>query len=111
MSETTVDTILWTGKSCQQYKYWIYPLGTEFDEKPGNYVFAKETQPGYLATVYIGQANNLKTRLGNHEKEQCARRNGGTHICAHTSGTEAQRLAEEKDLIQNYKPVCNDQLT
>lgn len=107
---TEKPTILWPGKSGNTYKYWIYPIGTEFVDSPGNYIFAKETQPGHWAPIYIGQTNSLKTRLANHEKESCARRNGATHIHAHTSGDESSRLAEEKDLITRWQPPCNDQL-
>ena len=85
-------------------------MGTDFKDSPGNYVFAKEVSPGQWSPVYIGQTNSLKTRLGNHEKEACAKRNGATHIHAHTSGGEEARLKEEKDLITRWKPTCNDQL-
>ena len=108
MTTTTETTILFTGKSGRQYKYWMHPLGTTFKESPGNYIWVKQTQPGYFVPVYIGHTNNLQLRHGNHEKEPEVRRNGAVRICAHTSGTETERLAEEKDLIQNYKPVCND---
>jgi hypothetical protein len=110
MSET--PSILWQGKSGKDYKYWIYPIGTSFKEEPGNYIFAKQTQPNYWAPCYIGQSKNLNDRLENHEKEGCAKRQGATHIHAHlTNGGEAVRKAEEKDLIIRWKPPCNDQLT
>lgn len=102
--------INWTGKSGKQYQYWIYPIGTNFKEVAGNYIFAKETQPGRWLPCYIGQAENLNNRLGNHEKEACAKRHGATHIHVHTnSAGEAARLAEEKDLIQYWQPPCNEQ--
>ncbi len=66
---TEVATINWPGKSGTQYKYWIYPIGTSFKERPGNYVFAKETKPGSWSPCYIGQTDNLNERLGNHEKK------------------------------------------
>lgn len=104
-------TILWPGKSGEKYKYWIHLIGTEFKDISGNYIFAKETSPGKWWPVYIGQTNSLSTRLSHHEKEACAKNNGATHIHAHTSGNEATRLAEEKDLIVNWTPVCNEQHT
>jgi hypothetical protein len=46
---------------------------------------------------------------GGHHKEDAVLRGGATHIAAHTSsGTPAQRLLEERDLIDNYKPEFND---
>ena|SRR5713226_3071769 len=108
MSEA--PTIKWPGKSGKEYTYWIYPVGTKFKDSPGNYIYAKETKPGYWSPVYIGQTNSLSTRLANHEKESCTKRNGATHIHAHISGGETERLTEEKDLITRWKPPCNDQL-
>jgi hypothetical protein len=109
MSET--PTILWPGISGKGYKYWIYSLGTELKEEAGNYVFAKETSPNKWSPCYFGQTENLNRRLGDHEKEACAKRNGATHIHAHlASGGESMRKAEEKDLIQKWQPPCNDKL-
>jgi predicted GIY-YIG superfamily endonuclease len=104
--------IYWEGQSGKKYGYWIHPIGTSFKDAPGNYIYAKETQPGRWKPLYIGQTSSLKDRLGDHEKESCAKRNGATHIHAHTSSdSEATRKAEESDLISKWKPVCNEQLT
>jgi len=105
-------TINWPGQSGKQYKYWIHAIGTTFKEEPGNYIYAKETQPGSWKSCYIGQTKNLNERLEGHEKEACAKKQGATHIHAHTTGNgEAGRRTEEKDLILKWQPPCNDQLT
>ncbi len=107
-----MSDIKWTGVSGKQYEYWMYPIGSAFKEEPGNYIFAKESVPGSWLPCYIGQTENLNVRLGDHEKEACARSHGATHIHAHlTSGGEAIRKAEEKDLVQKWGPPCNEQLT
>lgn len=107
---TDMPTILWPGKSGTRYKYWIYRIGTSFTEAPGNYIFAQESEPGTFRPIYIGQTSDLSMRLGNHEKEECAKRNGATHIQVHLTPTgEKARLAEEKDLILRWQPVCNEQ--
>lgn len=109
MAET--PTIVWPGQSGKEYKYWIYPIGTSFKEEPANYIFAKETSPGYWRACYIGQTKNLNQRLEDHGKEACAKRYGATHIHAHLNNAgENARRAEEKDLIQRWKPPCNEQL-
>ena len=101
-------TINWSGKSSQTYQYYIYPIGTSLKAEPGNYIFAKETKPGYWRPIYIGQTSNLAQRLGDHEKEECAKQNGATHIHAHlNSSGESARRAEESDLIAKWSPVCN----
>lgn len=100
--------IKWEGKSGSTYGYWIYPLGKDFNDQPGNYIYAKQTEPGRWRPLYIGQTSSLKDRLADHEKEACATRNGATHIHAHVnSGGEAARRTEESDLIEKWSPVCN----
>lgn len=114
MSNVTeaTTTINWAGQSGTEYNYWIHPIGTSFANKPGNYIWAKPAKPNYWTPVYIGQTDDLGQRLSNHEKEASAKRQGATHIHAHiNNGGEKARLAEERDLILRWKPVCNDQLT
>lgn len=100
--------INWEGASGRTYGYWIYPIGTVFKDEPGNYIYAKETQPGYWHPLYIGQTSSLAQRLANHEKEACARTNGATHVHAHTSSADdTVRRTVESDLIGKWNPVCN----
>jgi len=100
--------INWTGQSGTTYPFWIYIRGTTFKEPcPGIYIHAKETKPHSWTPVYIGQTENINERLTNHEQKQCVDRNGATHIHIRIITDEAQRLAEEKDLIQKWKPACN----
>jgi hypothetical protein len=81
-----------------------------FKAEAGNYIFCKKNAAGKWTPQYIGQTDNLGERLGRHNKRDCAVRNGATHVHAHLSGPEANRLAEERDLIQNFNPTCNVQL-
>jgi len=107
---STTETHDWIGASGKQYKYSIHSLDTSFKEKAGNYIFAKLSSQYQWVPVYIGQAENLKDRLSNHNKEDCALKHGATHIHAHlTSGGEIVRLAEEKDLLLNFNTPCNVQ--
>ncbi|OGW36545.1 MAG: hypothetical protein A2010_07890 [Nitrospirae bacterium GWD2_57_9] len=100
----------WPGMSGKQYTFEIYPIGTTFNEVPGNYIFAKQVRPGSWQSCYIGQAENLKNRLADHEKQTCAIRNGATHIHAHVNyGGEQTRGIEERDLILLHQPCCNEQ--
>ena len=105
---TTERTIEWHGESGKTYRYWVYELGMTFGSSPGNYIFARETEPGKFRPIYIGQTGDLSERFDGHHQMPCIRRNGATHICAHKSGTdEATRKAEEDDLIARWAPVCN----
>lgn len=105
---TSANTIMWPGSSGKEYKYWIYAIGTDFNDAPGNYIFAKETSPGRWSPIYIGETKSLKDRLPAHEKLPCVKRHGGTHVHAHvTQGGEKVRQAEESDLLANWDPPCN----
>ena len=106
----TPQKVRWKGQSGRIYDHEVHPIGTAFNAKPGNYIFAA-LSGGMWKACYIGQTENLHDRLANHEKEPCAKRYGATHIHAHvTRGGEAARKAEEEDLIRLHRPPCNDQL-
>lgn len=104
------DTILWEGKSGKKYKYWIYPIGQEFNAVPGNYIFAKQPKPNEWTPIYIGETSDLSERFDNHHAMACIKRNGATHIHVHRNdGGEKARRAEEADLISKWDPPCNRQ--
>lgn len=102
--------VYWTGNSGTQYRYWVYPIGTELADKPGNYIYAGTSADGKRWTaLYVGETNSLERRLSNHEKEDCVKRHGATHIHAHASSSdERARRAEESDLLANRNPPCNN---
>lgn len=100
--------ISWPGKSGRTYDYFIYPIGTPFIDKPGNYLYARQPSAGHWQPTYIGQTSSLRNRLADHEKESCAKRNGATHIHVHVSSdSEDARTTEEYDLIARWQPACN----
>jgi hypothetical protein len=102
--------IYWKDKSGTSHRFWIYPRGTKFNEPcPGIYIYARETSPHKWIPIYIGQAENVNVRLTNHEQQECVDENGATHIHVSIVTGEKSRLAIEKDLIQQWKPVCNAQ--
>ena len=102
-------TTVWVGASGTEYKYWIYPIGTNFKDEPGNYIYAKAIPQGHWAPIYIGETSSLHDRLADHEKLPCVNSHGGTHVHAHiTSGGRQARLAEESDLLHRRDPPCND---
>ncbi len=102
-------TIMWSGASGKEYKYWIFLIGTSFKPVPGNYIFAKETKPNTWTPIYVGETDNLQRRLtSNHEKMPCVKRNAGTHVHSHTSSDDASvRQKEEADIIEKWNPPCN----
>lgn len=102
--------IYWKDKSGTRHRFWIYPRGTKFNEPcPGIYIYARETSPHRWIPIYIGQTENVNVCLTNHEQQECVDQNGATHIHVSIITNEKSRLAIEKDLIQQWKPVGNTQ--
>ena len=97
----------WTGKSGTKYNYTIYQIGGDWNDVGGNYIFAYESSPHTWTAVYIGETESFKDRLPNHNELPCIKRNGGTHIHAHTNENSEARLAEERDLLANHTTACN----
>ena len=59
--------------------------------------------------VYIAQTRDLHQRLEGHVSVNDAIAYGATHIHVHYCTTgRAARCTEEHDLIERWKPVCND---
>ena len=102
--------IYWKDKSGTSHRFWIYPRGTRFNEPcPGIYIYAREASPHKWMPIYIGQTENVNVRLSSHEQQECVDQNGATHIHVSIITNDKSRLAIEKDLIQQWKPVCNTQ--
>lgn len=104
------DKAIWTGASGRQYEYQVFDARTNWNDVPGNYIFAALAQ-GRWRACYIGQTESFKNRLPNHESWACAAQNGATHVHARVNrGGEQARKAEEADLIASNQPPCNIQL-
>ena len=106
---TATPTVTWTGQSGKGYQYEVYPIDTEFRRLPGNYVYAGQSEEGNWVPLYIGQTRDMHQRLEGQERLVAAKEQGATHIHMHydTVG-QATRCSEERDLIVQWQPVCND---
>ena len=103
-----VPSILWQGKSGKEYRYWVYTIGTAFNDRKGaNYVFVKKTVKGSYKPIYIGQTSYLNEHFDNHKKIPCIKRNKASEIHVHINTDETSRLEEESDLLANYGTPCN----
>lgn len=101
----------WAGQSGKEYSYVVYPIDAAFAALPGNYIYAQEAQDGNWIPIYISQTRDLHQRLEGHVKVEDAVQNGATHIHAHYCASgQASRCSEERDLILNWQPVCNDRV-
>jgi hypothetical protein len=102
-------TYLWSGSSGKKYEYWINPIEKSFKPMAGNYIFVKKIIPDSWFPLYVGETDNLGKRLTpNHEKMDCVRRYGVTHVHTHiSSGGETIRQKEESDIRNKWNPPCN----
>ncbi|NCQ16316.1 hypothetical protein GW814_01515 [Candidatus Falkowbacteria bacterium] len=107
-------TVNWTGASGKPYTYHIWELPANFNpNQNGNYIYTKIMNNQWVP-IYIGQGD-LKDRTENHHKAVCIRSKGATHIHVHLNSIEANRLAEEQDLLARYTNAyepsgCNERI-
>ena len=99
---------IWQGASGASYEYEILSFNDNWNDVPGNYIFAKQVSNGWQPT-YIGETGSLRDRITtSHEKYPCAVANGFTHVHAHSSSTsQVIRRQEETDLLNRFNPPCN----
>jgi hypothetical protein len=62
-------------------------------------------RPGFYICLYVGQTNNLRTRLYEHYDNPPIA--GVTHFFAEVITTEQQRKVREKQLIAEFNPPGN----
>jgi len=103
------NLVKWPGQSGEEYAYTVYPIDTQFEMGPGNFIYAGQAADGGWVPIYIAQTRSLGQRLEGHVTVADAIQKGATHIHAHydTVGQGA-RCHEEQDLVVRWKPVCNE---
>ncbi len=100
------------GISGRTYRYWFIDPATEtIKGEGGNYGFVAVLDDGTVVPAYLGETNDLSSRLPAHEKRGAAYLLGAIRVVAHTTPAGASaRHAEEADLIAFYNPPLNQQL-
>ena len=92
-------------------EFFIFdPATTTWKALAGLYIFAGKTGPTDWTAYYVGQTEDLGSRLQNHEQWPSAVRHGATHVHTLVVPQEASRLLYEQLLIQNLQPVLNQML-
>ena len=80
-------------------------------KEPGNYIFVRHTD-SRLVPVYAGSSDNLKESLSNpdlHERADCIRKEGATHIHAALShGNVSRREDRHAYFVHVFAPPCNE---
>lgn len=99
----------WRGGSGKQYVYERWDVDTNWNTVSANYICAAQGQDGKWYAQYIGETGNLAQRMANHEKWPCCRQHRVTEIHVNRdASTEQERKTQERDLLSNRNPPCND---
>ena len=88
MKVTKMTGALWIGMNGLQYTYSVYSLDTQWNDVPGNYIFARMDGSLWIP-LYIGETGSFMSRLM-------------------SSPVKSVRVEEEQNLIRRYNPVCNN---
>jgi hypothetical protein len=104
-----------TGKSGTEYKFDVYPKEATLEAFGAVYALTsrvKMPDKHFIHTIpptYIGQTGDLSKCFCDHHQEECFESHPWNCICVHRDDNEASRLKKESDLIEYYKPICNQQ--
>ena len=92
------------------YSFGVYSVHATPNATNAVYLFCK-FHAGQYMPVYTGKAENLHSRLVEHERMDESIRLGATHLLVHTPGYGARvhYLEAERRLIAYYNPVLNVQ--
>ena len=90
-------------------QYSVFELPHVTTTRGGIYIFTAWTGTGW-APLYIGEADNIRHRLSNHERADDINRERPTHIHILEYEEDRQRRkAQEQRLIGMYHPKLNRQ--
>ena len=111
------ETCVWVGKSGARYTYYVYPRHPSINAgQDGDYIYAKKNAQGLWVPIYIGQGDLSKRATLDHHRIDCIDAKGATHVHMRLNAKKDDRLAEEQDLLANYKNAltpggCNVSVT
>ncbi len=110
-----IEDFAFFGASGQKYIFHVYPIGTEFIDIGGVYIFTKRdiNIKGEVThnLLYIGQTNSFPGRLMRmHHKWESVLRNQGNCVCIYSEADNWDRNNIEDDLIHKYLPPLNKRL-
>ena len=91
------------------YEVREYGSSDRWPEEPGNYIFVLQTATR-LIPVYAGNTDSLMESLSNpdlHERADCIRKEGATHIHAKLNYGVASRKGHIGYIVRTFAPACN----
>lgn len=79
-----------------------YSTSTNFNAVAGVYLITTSSNK----IIDVGETDNLKERIPNHERRQCWENNDATSLWFHHESNRENRLSKEKKIRLYYDPVC-----
>lgn len=106
------ENITFVGDSGKGYKFTAYTKDTSFYDVGAVYIFTRrvwEDGKYKYRFLYVGETEELGTRIRYHEKWDCVNGYDCDSICVHGEENSSERLKKERDLINwgNSPPPCN----
>ena len=108
------QTCTWTGASGRQYIYSVYRRHPKVPpHQAGNFIYAKMDERRRWIPIYIGQGDLTQRAHVERDRVACIEAKGATHVHLHVNFAKEDRLAEEKDLLDNFPQAyipdgCNE---
>ena len=107
-----IRTLTLKGRSGEKYEFNVYPIDASFKAVGAVYAVTrryKDSEGGYKHDIlYVGETEDLSTRFQNHHKADCFKQHNANCICTHRDDDLDSHVTKEDDLIEQYKPDCND---
>jgi hypothetical protein len=95
-------TCTWTGASGRKYVYDVYPRHPKMTQQAGNFIYAKMDERNRWVPVYIGQGDLMQRAAVKQDRLACIDAKGATHVHLHVNFDKEDRVAEERDLLDNF---------
>ncbi len=88
-----------------------YGSTSSLEDRSGVYSILTPTDSTHYKVIDVGESATVKTRVENHNRESCWRRNtnsGGLRYAVHYTPRlqQAGRRAIEQEIRQRYHPPC-----
>ncbi|MBI3129300.1 MAG: hypothetical protein HYZ11_16955 [Candidatus Tectomicrobia bacterium] len=103
--------VTFSGSSGADYQFEVYPVSAIFNDFGAVYMFTNRTAApdgtGQHMAVFIGESEELGSRLAKHDLLQSAGRHKFNCVCVHREADEDLRVVAEADLRKRYKPKGN----
>lgn len=97
----------WAGLGDTKYRFWFFDHSlTGLGSQSGVYMFVRRSN-NVWAPVYVGIADDLLSRLTNHERWAEAVALGATEVVAQAQASADARQTAERNLIGLWNPALN----